>query len=427
MLHILRHYRPESVWLFLTPEIRQLAAGDERLEKTRAWITEHWKNYNPTFQFVNGCVHNAHDIDELDRPLTDAMAQLSRENPDAEILINVSSGTPQMQMILSQLAMDMRYRTKGIQVSNFEKASGRAQRTNDKEYDIELELECNEDELPGAENRCVEPEMYAVRREYLRRQITALLDERNFDAVEELMDSLPENLGKLAAHLAARSRLQGGEARRLAGDMKDLPFKLYAYKAGDRTKYNEVVEYYLRMRNLVLTGHYAEFVLNLEPLTLMLQLAALDMQLLLRRTGAQTADFIVEYRNHKYFDPSLLQNRVPELYRHFERAMQAKGWAIEKRDISTAACDILLDYYAEDVPETDRQLFAHYAGMKELRNQLAHTLHGITEADIKAACGVSAPKLLREIEGTIIHCYSACDPVIFSVYDKCIGFIKSNL
>ncbi len=34
ILHILRHYRPESVLLFLTPEIRELAETDDRFGKT---------------------------------------------------------------------------------------------------------------------------------------------------------------------------------------------------------------------------------------------------------------------------------------------------------------------------------------------------------------------------------------------------------
>ena len=32
MLHIVRNYRPEAVWLFLTPEMAQLSAADGRLE-----------------------------------------------------------------------------------------------------------------------------------------------------------------------------------------------------------------------------------------------------------------------------------------------------------------------------------------------------------------------------------------------------------
>ena len=424
MLHILRHYRPEQAYLFLSAEIRAIAAKDGRFEKTGAWVREHWDGYQPAFHYIESTVENAHDIDALDLPLHEAITRISRENPDVEILINVSSGTPQMQMILSQMAMDMRYRAKGIQVSTFEKGSGRAQRTNHREYDVELELECNEDELPDSENRCVEPVMYAIRREFLRRQITSLLDERNFAAVEELKDSLPDNLRYLAMHLAARSRLQRKEATRLAGEVKDLPFKLYAFRSGDRTEYNEVSEYYLLMKNLAKTGNCTEFLLHMEPLTLTLQLALLDA--LLQSSGYRTGDFIYPEKERRVFDPELLQSALPELYRHYQQRMTARGWECRKSEVSTILCDELLGFFP-NVPEKARQLFDHYNMLKYLRNQLAHTLRAVSEADIQAACQVSIGKLLEEIEATIIMCYPVCEPSVFSVYEKSIEYIKNNL
>ena len=425
MLHILRHYRPEKVFLFLTPEIRILEEQDTRLEKTLEWISRNWNGYQPEFIYVESDVTDAHDIDSLDQPLYDAMAHISREHPDAEILINVTSGTPQMQMILSQLAMDMRYRARGIQVSNFEKGAGRSQRTNHREYDIELELEFNEDEQPGAENRCVEPEMYAIRREYLRRQISALLDERNFDAVEQLKDSLPENIQKLVQHLAARSRLQSLRATQLAGEVTGLPFRLYAYKTGSRTPYNRVSEYYLLMKNLVKAGHYTEFLLHMEPMTLTLQKAMLDR--LLNRNGLQTGDFLIsDRRGRQIFMPSLLKDAYPELYQHYAGHQQTRNRDVIDIEINTYICDILLSFF-QDIPEAPRQLFVHYDSLKDQRNRLAHDLCSVTEEEIKAACGAVPQRILEELEATIIACYPACDPVIFSVYDKCIEFIKNSL
>ncbi len=423
MLHILRHYHPEKVWIFLTPEIRELGKSDDRFEKTRRWICEHWNGYCPEFHYIDSNIRNAHDIDALYLPLRETMAQLSREKPDAEILINLSSGTPQMQMILSQFAMDTRYHTRGIQVSNFERSSGKSQRANDKEYFVELELECNEDEQPDAENRCIEPEMFAIRREHLRKQITALLDARDFDAVEELRDSLPENLGNLISHLAARNRLQGTEAWRLAGLIKDLPFKLYAYKSGSREGYNAVSEYYLMMNNLVKAGNCTEFLLHLEPLTLTLQMAILNK--LMQGTGYRIEDFLLMEKNRLKFDPFQMKSALPELYAHYEQTI-ARSWEVRVNEISTYVCNDLLSYYP-DVPEKAKSLFIHYDLLKDLRNQLAHTLCAVTAEDVKTACGVEATKLLEEIEATIIIGFPVCDPVVFSVYDKSIEYIKSSL
>ena len=421
MLHILRHYRPEAVYVFLTPEIRDLARGDDRFEKTRAWISEHWGGYQPEFHYIESDVVQAQDMDALYEPMTRAVVQACQEDPEAEVLLHVTSGTPQMQVILSQLAMDMRYRTRGIQVTNFEKKAGRTTRTNDKQYDVDLELAFNEDEQPGAANRCLAPRMYAMRREYLRRQITTLLDMRNFDAVEELQDSLPAQLQALVQHLAARNRLEDQAARQWAGKVGKLPFPLYAYRGGSRGAYSEASEYYLMTKNLVAAGNYTQFLLHLSPLVLTLQLAVLDR--LLEGTGCAVRDFVLrENRNHQVFYPQRLREKLPELYAHYEaRVMEARVG-----DVSTYLCDMLLSWFPNE-PAAARTLFAHYASLKDLRNQLAHTLQPVAREEIGKACGAEPEQLLKEIEKTLIEAYPACEPSVFHVYDRAIEYLKSRL
>ncbi len=426
MLHIMRWYRPELVVLLLSQEIYNHEKKDERFEKTKAWIYNHWEGYRPDFRYIECDVRSAHDIDALDKPLHDAFSSLTTESPDAEILINLTSGTPQMQMILSQLAMDMRYRTRGIQVINFEYGSGTLPRANDPQYDVELELECNEDEKPEAENRCTEPAMYAMQKEYLRRQVVALLEERDFGAIEKLKDSLPEKLRHLAMHLAERNRLHGYEAKRLAGGIKDLPFELYPFKKGERSEYSKVCEYYLTMKNLLKTGNCTEFLLHLEPLTLNLQLAMLDRMLECTGYMTKTGEFICREKQRVYFYPDKLLSVLPDLYRHYAQQMTAKGKSVEKKEINTFICENLLSFFP-GVPEKAGKLFSHYWMLKDLRNQLAHELCLVTEADIRAACQTDPLKLLEEMEATIIACYPACDPVVFSVYEKSMDYIKDNL
>lgn len=69
-------------------------------------------------------------MDELDQPLHDVMNRLSCEYADAEILVNITSGTPQMQMLLSQMVLELRYHARGIQVKTPEKKAGTTVRTN---------------------------------------------------------------------------------------------------------------------------------------------------------------------------------------------------------------------------------------------------------------------------------------------------------
>ena len=425
MLHIIRHYRPEKVYIFFSEEIYEKSQADRRFERTFESISAHWGGYSPESEYILSGIKEVHDIDALYEPMYEAVERIRKENTEAEILINLTSGSPQMQMIMSQIALDTRYRSRGVQVGNYEKASGTSERTNRKDNDIELELEFNEDNAPEAENRCTEPKMFAVRREHIRQQITALLDRRNFDAVEQMNEALSEELLLLVRHLAERNRLHSAEALRLAGGLSGLPFKLYSYKSGDRTEYAKTCEYYLMMKNLVSAGSCTEFLLHMEPLTLQLQLALLDKLLAPHRL--KTADFIyTAYRGNHVFDPERLKAVFPALYEHYVHCLASRGWAPEQKDISTYVCNDLLDYFHPLSPKPDA-LFAHYESLKELRNRLAHELCTVTDAEIKAECGADCAALLREIEATIIECYSACDPSVFSVYDRSIQYIKNNM
>lgn len=104
MLHIMRHYRPEIV----------------RIESN---------------------IRDVSDFDCFYDEFGKYIRELQIAEPDAEILLNLSSGSVQMKMTLALLSADLRFRTRGIQVKTPEKAASKAQRTTDKEYDLEAEIE----------------------------------------------------------------------------------------------------------------------------------------------------------------------------------------------------------------------------------------------------------------------------------------------
>lgn len=424
MVHIVRHYRPAKIYLLYSMEMAKQLAAVSYVRKTREWIEAHWEGYRPEWVEIFCDVSKAHDIDALDEPMHQAAADILAENPGRELLVNLTSGTPQMMMLMAQIAMDLRYPARGIQVSNYEKKAGTSERTNNKDYNIDLELEFNEDELPDAPNRCTEPKLFALQKENSRRLVTGLLEQRNFEAAVKLADTLPQELNTLVRHLTARNQLQQREAAQLAGQLNALPFRLYSYRSGSRTEYSPVCEYYLLMRNLAKSDRYSRFLLGMEPLTLKLQLALLAK--LVKPLGAEVGDFITtDDKGKQWFDPDLLAAKCPVLYAHYLGILSRRGWTAVRVGISTMLCGDLLDYFT--IPAQPAALFTHYAQLKELRNRLAHSFFACTEKDISEACGVTSNTLLREMEDTIRYCYEACDPAMFDVYDRSIAYIKERL
>ena len=178
MMHAMRHYRPQKVYIFVSSEMEMLNQRDRRYEKTFRFIQEKWGGYAPEVRYNLSGIVDADDLDQVAQPMSDFFEQVVRENPETQILINLSSGTPQMKMILAQLALNNRYNDRdivGVQVRNPDKRSGDSDRTNKKNYSVEEELELNEDEEPDAPNRCSEPKLFAIQRDRVSAQMRSLL------------------------------------------------------------------------------------------------------------------------------------------------------------------------------------------------------------------------------------------------------------
>ena len=179
LMHIARHYRPTAICMFVSKEMEK---NIPYYEKMREIMRDKW-GYEPEISMIRSGIQDPSDLDGLYEPMGKAFKEFDAAYPGAEILINLSSGTPQMEIILSQLALSVTGRGFGIQVKNPERKAGTSKRANDPAYDLEWALEHNLDEEPGAENRCVVPKLFAIRRERQWREIQTLLDRRDYAAI----------------------------------------------------------------------------------------------------------------------------------------------------------------------------------------------------------------------------------------------------
>lgn len=420
MLHILRHYRPEVVCLLFTPEVRKLAEADERYEKVFFHLKSHWDGYAPVVLEQDLSVSDVSDMDELDQPLHDVMNRLSREYADAEILVNITSGTPQMQMLLSQMVLELRYHARGIQVKTPEKKAGTTVRTNDSEnYDIDLEIECNEDEQEGAPNRCVEPEMFSVRRKNQWQQVEALLNQRCFRGVAEMRPApLSEELMALVKHMGlSQGPAAGGGPESRAG----IRAEPEAVSAGGCPAHQDICEYALLMKNLLCSHSYTEFVLAHGAADPALAGTLLN-QLLPKSYGYDLTHVQSRYGGRMKIVPGLMQEKMPELY---DRLYVTGTWECRPSDLSTPFCDDILDILSTQ-PEETKTYFRCYADLKEVRNGLAHRLCAVTADEIRAACGKTPEQIISLIERCILLLFPACDPEVFHIYERIIRYIQKQ-
>lgn len=65
LMHILRFYRPETVYLFLTDEIVKQDKKDQRITKTFSFIRKNWGGYNPQLIRIDTEIKDPSDMDIL--------------------------------------------------------------------------------------------------------------------------------------------------------------------------------------------------------------------------------------------------------------------------------------------------------------------------------------------------------------------------
>lgn len=420
MLHIVRHYRPDYIMWLLSEEIAGYEKQDDRFKRAIEYMSISQPEYNP--QLLKPYYFGDIDVSDFDvfyNTFKEQIIQITRLYPNTEILLNLSSGTPQMKMTFALLATDLRYKCRAIQVKNFEYASGSTGRTNAKDYNIEHELESNKDDKPGAENRCIEPKLVDLRRTKQLERLNALLRRYDYSAVELMLDELPEKLKPLIIHLARRSVYDYTAAVRAAGEFDG--FELYPSSGKDKPSYRayrELSEYVLMLKLMQRTERYTDFAIRLNPLTIRLQTAYLkskgfDLARVLVPSGGQREDIF-----------------SPERFREYDRELYD---ALSSEDIrlSDAPSIFILNKIIDckGLADTDAgELFQKLERLNRSRNKCAHRLENLRDDDIKLDTGCTSQQLVKLLISLLAELFPEhYDERLYSIYDEANRWIMSNL
>lgn len=305
ILHILRHYPPvDKVILFLTREMEKkekethcytkgIASISTDIEVNIIWsgITEPQK-YEPLVK------------------IQEAFDEAYRSHPeDTEWLLNISSGTPQIKIVMSLLALDYE-RTKAIQVGTPEGGSNKDNHPTQND-DLETMIVCNEDANPNAPNRCSEPKLHLLKKHSLNRQITSLVNNYEYAGALQLVKQnstlFSENTKKLLQHAVYRRDLMWKEANKVIASYQGSPL---IQNPDDFSEYFQVME--MRQRK----KQYPEFIVKLSPVLMNLGLKYMDVipGFQLSRCGQE--------RNHIFFlDRNKMNDNYPGLVAYMETAL----------------------------------------------------------------------------------------------------------
>ncbi|MCJ1765931.1 type III-A CRISPR-associated CARF protein Csm6 [Mammaliicoccus sciuri] len=187
MLHIIRHYKPKKVVLFFTESLWE--GNDIRYgHKNYDWETIiHVVSPNTEVSKIIRKIDNAQDFDSFKEEFHYSINTIEQQYPEEEILLNVTSGTPQMEATLCLEYIVYPDSKKCIQVSTPEKSSNANLSYANPQNTLEQLENVNHNESLS-EARFKEIEIISFREAMIRSQLLSLIDNYDYEGALNLIN-----------------------------------------------------------------------------------------------------------------------------------------------------------------------------------------------------------------------------------------------
>ncbi|WP_288519645.1 hypothetical protein [uncultured Brachyspira sp.] len=414
MLHIIRHYKPEVIYLYITKELNY---NDNRYEKAI-------KKFNPAREVVEIISElDKDDVNNYDAFMSDFRKYITEihdkyNNKGYEILLNIASGTPQMKSNLILEVITNNIKLIPVQVDTPTK------KRNFEDTFLFDDLDKIDTDKENIKNRCKEPEILSFKRAKIQSQIESLIKSYEYSAaynlfskVENISELFEDNLLKYLEHANLRVNLKYNEANKIINlankDLADIE--------------NELLEYYYVMKLKYKKGELSDFILRISPFAtdllfyyLKQNVPALNKVLRDSKNGKQICI-------NESSDINLI-NIYNNLYN------KNKNYKKDDSFISLARLLTIKDYYKKEknngINVNIVKLFDEIRDIeKNVRNNVAHRMINITEEFINKKVGLSSKIILRKNEELIKKVIPKIDTNYFlydSLNQKIIYLLRKN-
>jgi CRISPR type III-A/MTUBE-associated protein Csm6 len=407
LLHICRVYQPDKVVLYMSKEILDNQEKDDRYRYCLDRLAKMQKRTMEYKIIERPELRNVHEFDYFYGDFRGIIEELFKEMDDTDsLLINVSSGTPQMKSGLLVLRTLGEFPCETIQVATPERKMNNHIHDG---YDVEVLWELNEDNGPKFENRCKPvkcPTLSEIKSEEIMKKHISVYDYRAaLDVAETLPREHTERYIDMLQMAASRLLLDMGNVDKILNRQKvyQLPVR-----GSNSRKY---FEYALNLNVKLKREEYADFVRGTTPLIVDL------FELILKRKYKINIDEYCYWQKKK---EGKCDRKKRTGYKNDSSEEKQKGvrkWdrkklfktellrALEKGygkpflygDIKSDNLKILIEYYSDD-PHL-KELVSDLRGVEEnLRNQAAHQIVSITDQKIKDETGFTGKQIMDMIK-----------------------------
>lgn len=456
MLHIVRCKKPKKVYLYLTKDTKELSDLDNRYEEAI-----HYVNPECIVEKIDTDIDSPHSFDKK-MSIINELQRIAEENKNAKILVNITSGTPQMNIQLAMATLIDTKRYEAVQVP-FKTATGKNLKEGPYiEFGVTAILKENLDNDPTVfKERCETPKLMIMRKPMIQAQILSLIKHYNYDGALSLLQYEEEQgnknlfsktVIKLLEHGKYRQNLSYNKAKEIAEELGKVKELLYANLSKSE---RPLFEYLSTMEIKYKRNELNDFMVRLEVF-----IVDYEFLLLEKLSGKKRENFLK--KNGKFdikkisicmltdekdmkllLDEEKIQKLVEKIERFIKKSVKMNNFSIDDKYPNSIALTALLDYYKSEegmkkiVPSMKNKIqlssilleVKKWVNVKNLRNDVAHTITDITEDKIKKIYGGTVEKLVDSLKKNLLlipNSHHLCFDD-FDIYGKLNNMIKREL
>ncbi|TEB10189.1 CRISPR-associated protein [Pelotomaculum sp. FP] len=401
-LHIMRHYKPCKAYLFMTKRVCELADQDDRYRLNAANLCEKEGFTCQIVELRYKDIDNPQQFDIFYPIFEKELNNIHNSNPGCQILVNLSSGTPQMKSTCHLLALTTPFPVVPIQVTT----PNERENYGSPDYDLEKSWKNNLDNHPDLEpkNRAQQVETENLRFLFLREAAISNIEAYNYTAALNILtavkDFVPEDVMRLLRAARNRKNMELGEAEK---ESKMAQYDLFPVKSGD---VKELFEYLLLLELQQRTGLLMDFVRGISP-----ALSRLFECFLERKCQRHVKrDYCVQSQaepGHWKIKRDKLEKKDPLLLAYYHTRYNT---FFRDGDLS---CSTLLPMIEFDCgaggrypnEEVLKKAQVMRSVEERIRNRAAHNITAIKEEQFARAADISSERLLREMRWMFQYIY----------------------
>lgn len=397
LLHIARNYRPDKIILVYSQE---MLVKQDLINKVLLSI----EGYNPIIE-IDSTILNNDEVFLFDK-MYEVMGLIVQKytNDDDEIILNLSSGTPQIISALFALNRINDYNTQAIQVATPKKGANREYKSlTDSEIDA-LIVE-NQDNSLDFVDRCIKDKSEKFTQALVKRHLRSLIASFDYQAAEAIINRKEYNK-LLSKKRIAYIREKLNDFSRVFKNQSILS-DILSFPLDDSEK--KALNYYLMIDVLKEREHIADVLIKAKSL----------------------AEFVIEETIKKDHEGLIVfDGNLPKLNPDFpdceailddidKKMKKSRGIEdTEERIFSVQSTLNLLSYLnILEFYEYDSQLQTAINGILSLNGERNKVAHGLSEIDTRLLSRKKLKQLSENLRLLLIDCLGI-DSSYFNFYDK---------